>query len=572
MNRHFSRRALTAVALSSVLLVGLLPGFALGVPIPAHAALVPVRQFVGDSTGRLLTFRVRNSGTPQGIGSVRISPPSPFWTVTTCPSAPTGWTRSLAFGACEYSSAPGAAGNIPQGQGRYFKLRATTAPSDHNVWGTWAVEVSPDEDLAPIENVEDAAPMGLGLRLRAFTFEVVDAVISDSPATAGDPCPAADKTADAGSTGNYVVVCGRNHGNATLTPVNTYSKLLGSMIASHGSFTGGPIPASDNVVVLGNWSNVTVTSHDGPGKAMRMRVGSSGNAISPVRRIAGFTATDVVAPPLNVAPALDAGQNVSMTLTSEDPGSPSGPGGTAVFSLVDYTPPVGGTDNVSDPDGPGLGVAIVGGTSAGTLWYSTDNGTTWTNGGAPSSFSDSNALLLATGSGSTTGRVYYQPAANVTGVIDPVITFRAWDQSTGTNGTTAVIGSTGGSSAVSTNTDNADIAITPANDAPTATNASFSMDENTTRLYAAPGALDDADDIDGDSLEAVLVTGPAHAAIFSLNTDGSFTYRPVANYVGDDSFTWKAKDPSGAESNMVTVSITVYNVGGGGGGGCLISC
>ena len=101
-----------------------MPTFALAVPIPARAALLPIRQFVGDSTGRVLTFRVRNSGTADGIGSVRIEAPSAFWTVTACPAAPTGWAREIFDNSCEYTSAPGNGDDIPLNQGRYFRLRA----------------------------------------------------------------------------------------------------------------------------------------------------------------------------------------------------------------------------------------------------------------------------------------------------------------------------------------------------------------------------------------------------------------------------------------------------------------
>ena len=568
MTRHISGRRLNGAVLVSVLVMSLLPVNALGAPIPAHAALLPVRHFVGDSTGRLLTFRVRNSGTVDGIGSVRIEAPSSFWTETACPSGPAGWTRAMVAGACEYTSAPGNGDDIPLAQGRYFKLRATTAGSDHNVWGTWRVKVSPDDDLA---DVADAAPMGLGLRTRAFTFEVVDAVIADSAATAGDPCPAPDKTADAGSTGNFVIVCGRNHGNTTLTPVNANSKLLGSMIASHGVFTGGPVPSSNDVVVLGYWSNVTVTSNDGAGKAVRLRVGSADDKTSPVRRIAGFTAEEGSPPVGNTAPVLDASKDPLLSSVSEDPGPPlNATDGTQVSALIDLASPTGQVDNVSDPDGPGLGIAIVGGASTGTLWYSTNNGASWNNAGAPSGLSNSNALLLATETGNN--RIYYQPAANANGVLSGVIVIRAWDESTGTSGSAVSIGGTGGTTAFSTATDNVGMLVNAVNDAPFADDDSTSTTLTTPINAAAPGVLAGDTDADGNSLTAILVSGPSHAASFFLNSDGSFSYTAVGGYEGSDSFTYKANDGS-ADSNVATVSITVNGSGGGGGGGgCLIVC
>ena len=51
-------------------------------------------------------------------------------------------------------------------------------------------------------------------------------------------------------------------------------------------------------------------------------------------------------------------------------------------------------------------------------------------------------------------------------------------------------------------------------------------------------------DADGDSLSAMLATGPAHGRL-TLNADGSFIYTPDANYNGADSFTYRANDGDG---------------------------
>ena len=56
-----------------------------------------------------------------------------------------------------------------------------------------------------------------------------------------------------------------------------------------------------------------------------------------------------------------------------------------------------------------------------------------------------------------------------------------------------------------------------------------------------------------------MVSGPANAASFTLNPNGSFNYMPNADYNGSDSFTYKANDGQ-ADSNTVTVSITVNAV------------
>src|SRR5207253_2342804 len=65
-------------------------------------------------------------------------------------------------------------------------------------------------------------------------------------------------------------------------------------------------------------------------------------------------------------------------------------------------------------------------------------------------------------------------------------------------------------------------------------------------------------DVDGDPLTAVLVTGPSNGSL-ALNTDGSFTYTPNANFNGVDTFTYKANDGT-ADSNVDTATITANPV------------
>src|SRR5207247_2141357 len=99
------------------------------------------------------------------------------------------------------------------------------------------------------------------------------------------------------------------------------------------------------------------------------------------------------------------------------------------------------------------------------------------------------------------------------------------------------------------------ITVTSVNDPPAVVNSSYSTSEDSPLNVAAPGVLAGSSDIDGDSLTAVLVSGPSHGAL-TLNADGSFSYAPAANYNGPDSFTFKASDGS-ADSNVATASISV---------------
>jgi VCBS repeat-containing protein len=74
-------------------------------------------------------------------------------------------------------------------------------------------------------------------------------------------------------------------------------------------------------------------------------------------------------------------------------------------------------------------------------------------------------------------------------------------------------------------------------------------------VNAAQGVLANDTDAENDPLTAVLQSGPAHGSL-TLNADGSFLYVPNNGFVGQDSFTYVAKDQDGS-SNPATVTLTV---------------
>ena len=102
------------------------------------------------------------------------------------------------------------------------------------------------------------------------------------------------------------------------------------------------------------------------------------------------------------------------------------------------------------------------------------------------------------------------------------------------------------------------ITVTPVNDAPTATNDAYFTTVNTALSVAGNGVLSNDTDPEGNSVTAAPVTGPSHGTL-TLNANGSFTYTPTANYVGSDSFTYRASDGT-ATSTLATVSLTVKAV------------
>jgi len=78
------------------------------------------------------------------------------------------------------------------------------------------------------------------------------------------------------------------------------------------------------------------------------------------------------------------------------------------------------------------------------------------------------------------------------------------------------------------------------------------------RLLYRYGVLANDYDVDGNTLTAVLVSGPSNGTL-TLNANGTFTYTHNGGSSNSDSFTYRANDGLG-NSNLATVSITI--VGG----------
>ncbi len=204
--------------------------------------------------------------------------------------------------------------------------------------------------------------------------------------------------------------------------------------------------------------------------------------------------------------ALNAGETVTISLTNRPPTADSDFDSVAENTPLNVAAP-GVLGNDTDPDGDLLTAVLATGPANGTLTLDPD------------------------------GAFSYTPQTNFNGTDS--FTYRAKDPS-------------GAQSSPATVT----ITVTPVNGAPVALNNSYTANEDTPLNVAAPGVLGNDTDPDGDPLTAVLATGPANGTL-TLNTNGSFAYTPQINFSGGDSFTYRAKDPSGAQSSPATVTITV---------------
>ncbi len=87
---------------------------------------------------------------------------------------------------------------------------------------------------------------------------------------------------------------------------------------------------------------------------------------------------------------------------------------------------------------------------------------------------------------------------------------------------------------------------------PVAADDTFNTTPGDTLTVETPGVLANDTDADGDSLAAVLVSGPANGTL-TLNRDGSFTYTPNEGFTGTDTFTYLAEEVR-AESFLVDQS------------------
>jgi VCBS repeat-containing protein len=109
--------------------------------------------------------------------------------------------------------------------------------------------------------------------------------------------------------------------------------------------------------------------------------------------------------------------------------------------------------------------------------------------------------------------------------------------------------------------DDSDIAtvtltVNAVNDAPLANPDAFGVDEDGT---LEGGVIGNDTDTEGDALSATLESGPAHGSL-EFNADGSFVYRPNANFFGADTFSYRAGDGAAASDvTTVTIQVTAVN-------------
>ncbi len=234
---------------------------------------------------------------------------------------------------------------------------------------------------------------------------------------------------------------------------------------------------------------------------------------------------------------------VTMANEAQNAAVPTGAVGTLVSSIVAI-----GT-NVSDVDAnPVTGIAITAldtTTDAAGTWYKGindgSNNFTWT---AIGSVGDNNALLLR-----PSDRVFFKPSGTIAGTAATAFTFRAWDQTSGSQGIKVDTSGAnhGGITAFSTATDIAALTITPT--APTGTPDLASGSDS---------GSDHTDNITNTSTADFSGTGTNANTIVRLYSGATLLATTTSD--GTGAYTFSGVDVSGLSG---AVSLTVRQVAGG---------
>ncbi|MDF3864842.1 DUF4347 domain-containing protein [Pseudomonas denitrificans (nom. rej.)] len=348
------------------------------------------------------------------------------------------------------------------------------------------------------------------------------------------------------------------NGNSVITTTNgmtvTVSVSAGTatvVIAKTGGISGSAAATLVNGLTYSNTSDAPTTTartitltgiHDNGGTA---NGGTDTTALSAAATVSINAVND--APTLSGGPYTWAG-------TNED----------TVSNAVTVSGLLASTTH-ADVDGPASGIAIVASSGGGTWQYSTD-GSAWTDIGTVSS---SAALLLS----STTQLRFVPDGQNGSAAS---LTFRSWDQSSGTastNGTrnTADTSTNGGSSAFSTGTAQATLTVSSANDAPVLMPASPTLtgltdsDVNNPGMAVSGFATGGITDVDTGAVKGIAVTGLTSGfGTWQFSTNGGASWQDIGPVADSAALLLRASDrvrfvPDGVHGTVATLTYHAWD-------------
>jgi hypothetical protein len=327
---------------------------------------------------------------------------------------------------------------------------------------------------------------------------------------------------------------------------------VGTVHLTVGIATGGPGAGGSVTIDAAGFLTVDQTIDTSAGSGGTLSTTGTVINAAPV-----LGAGNIVLSGLNHAPVLS-GANDLAAINEDDAAN----NGTLVATIL--------SGFASDLDAAAqTGIAVTAVDNASGQWqYSTDGGTNWTSLGTPS---EATARLLAADS---LTRVRFVPNAHWNGTVASGLTFRAWDQSTGSAGGTADVTTNGGTTAFSAATASAGISVTAVNDPPTGTDATVATLEDTAYTFTATDfGFSDPNDTPPNGISAVRIASLPAAGSLTLAgvavsagqtialadiTTGNLRFTPAAdaNGAGYASFTFQVQDDGGTANGGVDLDPT----------------
>ena len=361
-----------------------------------------------------------------------------------------------------------------------------------------------DAPIATITPLTYAATEQTSLTLHGTGLTIADVDAGSASVTATLSVVSGTLTVTAGTTGAAVSGSGTNSVTLTGTLTQINNLLAGNLGATASYIINSDTPPVSDTLTLG--------------------VNDGGNSGSGGAQTGSDTAT------INVGAVNDAPVNTV----------PAAQGTTQNMPLV-FSSGTGNAISVADIDAGALLVEITLTATNGTVSLPSLTGLTVTAGANNSTTVTVRADLVTLNT--RLNGLTFTPTTGFSGAASLAIT-------------TGDLGNTGtGGPLTAVNTINITV-NSPS--APTASNDTYSVDEDDSPPAAASVLGNDTDPGVPGGLTAHLVSGPSNAAFFALNANGTFSYTPTANFHGTDSFTYFARD--GSDSNVATVTITVNSV------------
>jgi hypothetical protein len=378
-----------------------------------------------------------------------------------------------------------------------------TPPADPNFFGTVTFQYTINDTYDPSQD----SPLGQPDADSTATVTVTIAGVNDQPVANPDSgFTTAEDTTLTTSIGQSVLNNDTDPDNQFDTDgdgnVNVTNTLTAQLVAGSLSPAGGSLTLNPN----GTFSYTPPTNYNGP-VTFQYQVNDGqgqGNSLS--------------------APA-----TVSITVTPVN------------------DKPVGSPDTYSVAEDGTLTADGVGANPAGVLANDND--------GDPEAPADPLTAVLVAGSLSNPGQAFtfnsdgtfsYVPTANFSGTV--TFQYRADDGAASNNLSDPVT---------------VTITVTPVNDAPVAVNDSYTVTEDAllNANNSAPNrrsvTFNDTDvDSATISVSLPLVDLPDNG-VLNMNANGTFTYQPNQDFVGTDTFQYRAFDGSATSANIATVTITV---------------